>query len=110
MEDHHRMAPLMEMSVFKIIETVFEAVPSSILQIYALLSTPEKSFDALLSILVSAATIAFTSSMLSYDWDTSPERRVNAPLFYGKLQNFTAASNGFSSLTNNLTAGIRLRS
>ena len=39
-----------------------------------------------------------------------PQKRPGAPLFYGKLQYLTDASNCFSSLTNNLTAGIRLRS
>lgn len=62
---------------------MFEALPSSVLQIYALLLAEEKSTGALISILVSAATIAFTSSMLSYDWDTSPAKRKLGPLFYG---------------------------
>ena len=73
----------MEMSLFKVLETVLEAIPSSIVQIYALLSVKEKSLDALFSILVSAATIAFTSSMLTYDGDTSPRNRTGSPLFYG---------------------------
>ena len=99
-EDHHVVDPLMEMSLFKAYEVVFEAIPSSIVQIYALLSAKEKSLDALISILVSAATIAFTSSMLTYDWDTSPTKRTLNPLFYGKLEHLTAASDCFSSLTN----------
>ena len=82
-EDRHVLSPLTEMTFCKGIEMVFEAIPSSIVQMYALLSSKEKSLDALISILVSAATIAFTSSMLSYDWDTSPSNRGGAPLFYG---------------------------
>ena len=82
-EVHQTFSPLAEMTYCKCNETVFEAVPSSILQIYALLSAKEKSLDAVISILVSAATIAFTSSMLTYDWDTSPTKRKNAPLYYG---------------------------
>lgn len=39
--------------------------------------------DALLSILVSAATIGFASAMISYDFDTSPSARHTAPMFYG---------------------------
>jgi len=84
-EDHQTFAPLMEMTLCKAIETVFEAVPSSAVQIYALLSAKEKSIDALISIFVSAATIAFTSSMITYDWDTSPTNRTGTPLFYGFL-------------------------
>ena len=82
-EDHQTVDPLMEMTLFKALEAVFEAMPSSVVQIYALLSAKEKSLDALISILVSAATIAFTSSMLTYDWDTSPTKRSTSPLFYG---------------------------
>ncbi|GMI00639.1 hypothetical protein TrST_g8799 [Triparma strigata] len=82
-EKHQIFDPLTEMTMFKGIETVFEAIPSSIVQIYALLSAKEKSLDAVISILVSAATIAYTSSVLTYDWDTSPTKRTNAPLFYG---------------------------
>ncbi|GMH94227.1 hypothetical protein TL16_g12845 [Triparma laevis f. inornata] len=77
------MEPLIEMTMCKGIETVFEAIPGSILQIYALILAEEKSADALISILVSAATIAFTSSMISYDWDTSPAKRKVSPTYYG---------------------------
>ena len=82
-EDHQLFSPLTEMTCCKATETVFEAIPSSVVQIYALLSAREKSLDAVISILVSAATIAFTSSMISYDWDTSPTKRTGAPHFYG---------------------------
>ena len=62
---------------------VFEAIPTSIVQIYALILAKEKRVDALVSILISAATIAFSSSMISYDWDTSPKNRNDVPFFYG---------------------------
>lgn len=83
--DHQIMGPLIEMSVCKGVEMVFEAIPASIVQIYALLLAEEKKVGALISILVSAATIAFTPAMLSYDWDTSPTNRSSAPLFYGYI-------------------------
>lgn len=38
-EDHHVIDPLSEMSYFKSTEVVFEAIPSSVMQSYALLST-----------------------------------------------------------------------
>ena len=84
-EESQLVAPLQEMTYCKIIEVVFEAMPSSILQIYALLLARERKLDALVSIFVSAATIAFTSSMISYDWDASPEQRRKVPFYYGKL-------------------------
>ena len=62
---------------------VFEAIPASGVQIYALLLAKEKRVDALVSILISAATIAFSSSMVGYDWDTSPANRNAIPFFYG---------------------------
>ncbi|GMI15536.1 hypothetical protein TrLO_g1345 [Triparma laevis f. longispina] len=71
------------MSICKTIEVVFEAVPATIVQIYALLLAEEQKFDSIISVLVSASTIAFTSSMLSYDWDTAPKNRKETPAFYG---------------------------
>ena len=72
------------MTIFKVFECVGEAVPGSIVQIYALILAQDKNWDAFLSIVVSASTIAFTSSMISYDFDTSPNLRVTEKLFYGK--------------------------
>ncbi|GMI00185.1 hypothetical protein TrVE_jg8506 [Triparma verrucosa] len=82
-EDHHVFTPLAEMTWCKCIEMVLEAIPASIVQVYALLLAKEKRVDALVSIIISAATIAFSSSMLSYDWDTSPANRNALPFFYG---------------------------
>lgn len=77
------MDPLLDMTFSKAIETNFEAIPASIVQIYALILALKKSMGALISILVSAATIAFTSSIISFDWDKSPSQRSKSPLFYG---------------------------
>ncbi|GMI13689.1 hypothetical protein TrLO_g3306 [Triparma laevis f. longispina] len=82
-EEYQFLTPLAEMTVCKCTEFVFEAVPSSVVQIFALLLAKEKKLDALISILVSAATIAFSSSMISYDFDTSPDKRHKNPAFYG---------------------------
>jgi hypothetical protein len=75
-KDHHVFSPLTEMTYCKSIETVFEAIPSSIVQIYALVISGGSNRIAMLSILISAATTAFTSVMISYDWDTSPTQRA----------------------------------
>ncbi|GMH51051.1 hypothetical protein TrST_g8578 [Triparma strigata] len=82
-EDHHLISPLQEMIWDKCIEMFLEAIPASIVQVYALLLAKEKRVDALVSIIISAATIAFSSSMISYDWDTSPANRNAIPFFYG---------------------------
>jgi hypothetical protein len=55
---------------------VFEAIPASIVQIYALLGSNNVDKAAVLSILASAAATAYTSVMMSYDWDTSPSLRA----------------------------------
>ena len=65
-EEHQLFTPLHEMTYCKGTEMVFEAVPSSIVQIYAILQAKDKGVDALASIMVSAMTVAFTSSMISY--------------------------------------------
>jgi hypothetical protein len=75
-EDHQVWNPLTEMTFFKSIETVFEAIPSSLVQIYAILDSGNTDNAAILSVLVSAAATAFTSVMISYDWDTSPSQRA----------------------------------
>ncbi|GMH83489.1 hypothetical protein TL16_g09612 [Triparma laevis f. inornata] len=82
-EDHQKFTPLTEMTWCKCIEVVFEAVPSSILQMFALILASEKNTGAIFSILVSAATIGFSSAMITYDWDTSPTQRNNSSFFYG---------------------------
>lgn len=82
-EDHQLFTPLIEMTFCKGIELVCESIPASVVQIYALIFAKDRKLGALASILVSAATIGFTSSMISYDWDTSPTNRSNNPIFYG---------------------------
>ena len=81
------MNTLTEMSLGKVAETVFEAVPSSIVQIYALLLARERRAAAVFSIVISVATVAFSSSMMSYDWDTSATLRRKVPAFYGYIPN-----------------------
>ncbi|GMH65114.1 hypothetical protein TrLO_g5213 [Triparma laevis f. longispina] len=70
------------MTFGKGVEVVFKAIPSSIVQIYALLRADERGMDAMASILVSAMAVAFTSPMISYDWDTSPYQRSMVPFAY----------------------------
>lgn len=81
--EHQFVSLLKEMTYCKGVEMVFEAVPASIVQIFAILLAEEKKVDALLSIVVSTATIGYTSSMISYDWDTSPTQKSMESSFYG---------------------------
>ena len=60
-----------------------EAIPACVIQTLALLQSPTKQAFAIVSILVSAFTTAFTSALIAYDFDTSSEKRRLAPDFYG---------------------------
>lgn len=62
--------PLAEATLSKSVEIVAEAVPSSVLQSYALLSGAGMSGNAIASIVVSAASIAYNSCTISMDMDT----------------------------------------
>jgi hypothetical protein len=85
-EEHHVFDPMFEMTFCKCVETVFEAIPSSIVQMYALLASGNSDKVAIFSILISGATTAFASVMVAYDWDTSPAKRAQNNkniMFYG---------------------------
>jgi len=94
-EEHQVMSPLDELSRGKFVEMVGEAVPSSVIrklslpspssspsfltpappETYALLSSGNTNKAAIVSLIASCAATAFTSTTMSYDWDTSPEKR-----------------------------------
>ena len=65
-EEHQTVSPLAEMTLIKVVEVVFEAIPSSVIQIYAYITSDERSFAAAISIIVSAAATAYTSAMVTY--------------------------------------------
>ena len=60
-----------------------EAIPSSVLQTYAILGDDHVSKRAVFSVFISAACIAFASSTISMDMDTDPAKRLTSPNFYG---------------------------
>jgi hypothetical protein len=76
------MDPLTEMLIGKSIEMVFESIPGAVLQMILLLYG-NWSTAAMLSILVSCLSTAFTATMLAYDLDTNAAKRKLAPDFYG---------------------------
>ena len=76
------MDPQMELTFTKTIEMFAESIPSSVLQVHALLGSDEFSKQAVFSILVSASAIAFASTTISVDFDTDPVKRKNSPSFY----------------------------
>jgi len=75
---------MIEMTMMKAAEMFAEAIPGVIIQLMAIVtSTEEINVLPWLSVAVSAFTTGFVSATLSYDWDTSPEKRRAAPDFYG---------------------------
>jgi hypothetical protein len=78
--------PMVEMTIMKVVEMFAEAIPGVIIQLMAI-ATSDKSvgISAWLSVAVSAITTGFASATINYDWDTDPERREQAPDFYGYI-------------------------
>ena len=64
----------------------FEALPAGILQVFALLNSPNVTTTAVMSICTACCSIAFTSASISFDWDTSPTKRKETPNFYGYVK------------------------
>jgi len=76
--------PLVEMMCNKLAELFCESIPGCVLQCYVLLENPELiSVGAVASLLISATTTGFTSSMLTFDMDVDSAHRQNQPAFYG---------------------------
>jgi hypothetical protein len=74
--------PLTEMVICKVVEMVFESIPGAVLQtIFALYNGWTTA--ALLSILISCLSTAFTATMVAYDLDTNVQKRKNTPEFFG---------------------------
>jgi hypothetical protein len=76
--------PMNELTCMKCSEMFAEAIPGVITQLMAI-ATSDKDVgtSAWLSVAVSAITTGFASATISYDWDTDPFNRENAPDFYG---------------------------
>jgi hypothetical protein len=78
--------PMFEMTGMKVCEMFAEAIPGVIIQLMAI-ATNDKDIrtTAWLSVAVSAITTGFASATISYDWDTDPAKREQAPDFYGYI-------------------------
>jgi hypothetical protein len=85
-EEEQSIDPLQEMALSKCIETVAEAIPASVLQVFALLKAAKRPKAAIASVVISIATTSFTATVLTFDYDTAPKKRAATPEFYGFIR------------------------
>ena len=82
----HAVNPMMEMTAMKLVEMFAEAIPGVIIQLMAIATTDQEveiGNSAWISLAMSVLSTGFISATISYDWDTNPENRQQAPDFYG---------------------------
>jgi hypothetical protein len=78
--------PLLEMATMKSVEMFAEAIPGVIIQLMAVINSDvDIATSAWTSLTVSALTTGFASATFSYDFDTDPTKREQAPDFYGYI-------------------------
>jgi hypothetical protein len=83
------MDPKTEMMFIKGVELFTEAIPGTIIQAFAYLTGSNQSSAAVLSLLISIFTAAFTSTGISFDKDLDKPSRRHTPKFYGYVPNST---------------------
>jgi hypothetical protein len=90
-EDNKATDALAELAISKSIEMVCESIPGSVLQTLAMLRIFLRgggvSKTAVTSLLVSAFTTSFSSTIISFNYDVDTDRRARNPDFYGYISN-----------------------
>ena len=81
-ENGQSLNPLAEMTFMKAIEMFAESIPGVIIQLMAI-ATGGGDVAAWVSVVVSALTTGYGGAVISYDYDTDPEKREQIPDFYG---------------------------
>jgi len=89
-----------EMNIVKCIELFAEGIPGVLIQTLAIATSVENvSTEAWISLAVSSISAGFIGAVLSYDYDTDPEKRLRTPEFYGYVPaKATARSVLFTSM------------
>ncbi|GMH90152.1 hypothetical protein TL16_g11681 [Triparma laevis f. inornata] len=80
-----------EWAFMKGTELFTEAIPGTLIQMYAYLGGTDQSSAALFSLVSSVATAAFTSTIISYDMDMDAMSRRAFPKFFGYIPSETKA-------------------
>jgi hypothetical protein len=84
------MDPLTEMCISKVGEVLFEALPCLLLLTVFLLNSGELNTAAVVSVVLSCLSTAFTMAVLAYDLDTSAHQRKKHPEFFGYVPDSSA--------------------
>ena len=84
-EENTLFTTKMEDTMVKCIEMFGESIPSSVLQTYAVIGSGEISPGPVTSIAISCFAIAYSSTIISLDFDTNPANRLKAPNFFWLL-------------------------
>jgi hypothetical protein len=77
------LTPLNELVAGKAIEVVCESIPQLVLQSTVLMADPNRSVLAMVSLVFSCLSIAYTSTTIAYDMETDPAKRRLNPEFFG---------------------------
>jgi hypothetical protein len=89
--EYSSLSALSELAASKTIEMVCESIPGSILQTLVLLRILLRgggvSKTAVTSLLISALTTSFSSTLISFNYDVDPDLRATEPDFYGYISN-----------------------
>jgi hypothetical protein len=84
---------------------VFEAIPGCVMQLYVAIGTLQGgghvSNRAILSLVVSALSTGFSSSTITYDFDTNVQGRQDTPEFYGFIPDGTRGTVVFGCMILN---------
>jgi hypothetical protein len=81
--------PFMEMILGKLSELTFESIPGGLTQLAILLNGGVWTRLAIVSVLLSCLSTAFTACSLAYELDTNAARRKRNPEFYGYIPDTT---------------------
>jgi hypothetical protein len=74
---------MVELSLSKMVEMVFESIPAAIITTRAFIISEERSSAVLASIIISCCTTGFAAASMWFDMDTSPGYRKSTPKLFG---------------------------
>jgi hypothetical protein len=82
--------PIAEMVICKLSEMTFESIPAGMAQAVFLLNGGDWTTVAVISLILSCLSTAFTATSIAYDLDTNVAKRKNNGEFYGYMPDTSA--------------------